>query len=74
MTTTFTVVGDKLGLILDRSTLEGLGIDEATPVVVTADADGLHIRAIRFASSEEVRRSAREMMEIHSETLARLAE
>ncbi len=74
MTTTFTAVGDKLGLILDRPTLKQLGIDEETQVMVTSDDEGLHIRPIRFASREDVERSALKMMAIHAETLARLAE
>ncbi len=74
MMTTFTAIGDKLGLLIDRPTLEKLGIDEETPIVVTSDDDGLHIRPIRFAASDDVRRAALEMMEIHSETLSRLAE
>jgi antitoxin MazE len=74
MTTTLTAIGDKLGLLLDRPTLEKLGIDERTRLVVTADADGLHIRPVLFASSEEVETAAREVMASHSETLTRLAQ
>ncbi len=74
MTTTFKVMGDKYGFLIDRITLEGLGIDEETQIVVTADAEGIHLRPIRFAPSDEVERVALELMETHSETLSRLAE
>ena len=57
--TTLTAIGDKLGLLLDRPTLEKLGIDEATPLIVTSDSEGLHIRAARFATSEQVEIAAR---------------
>ena len=74
MTTTFKVMGDMLGLLIDRPTLEKLGIDEETPIVVTTDGDGLHLRPIRFADPDEVERAAIALMETHSETLSRLAE
>ena len=74
MTTTFTAIGEKLGLILDRSTLEKLGIDEETPLLVTSDDEGLHIRPVRFAEPDEVERAALNIMDLHSETLTRLAE
>lgn len=74
MTTSFKVMGDMFGLLLDRPTLEKLGIDEQTPIMVTSDTDGIHLRPIRFASTDEVRRAALEVMETHSETLTRLAQ
>jgi hypothetical protein len=74
MTTTFKAMGDMMSLLIDRSTLEELGIDEETTIVVTSDADGLHIRPIRFASPEDVEKATTEMMEIHAETLTRLAQ
>lgn len=74
MTMTLTAVGDKLGLLLDRPTLDKLGIDEATPLIVTSDADGLHIRPVLFARPEAVEAAAREFMTEHAETLTRLAQ
>ena len=49
----FKAMGEMLGLLIDRPTLEKIGIDEQTPILVTADAEGLHLRPIRFATSEE---------------------
>ncbi len=72
--TTLTTIGDKLALVIERPILEMLGIDEDTPIEVTSDAHGIHIRPIRFASPEEVERAALKIMAIHSETLTRLAE
>lgn len=74
MTTAFTAIGDKLGLLLDRPTLEKLGIEEGTPLILTTDDDGLHLRPIRFATDEEVEAAATVVMEVHAETLRRLAE
>jgi hypothetical protein len=74
MTTTFKAMGEMMSFLIDRGTLEKLGIDEQTPIVVTSDADGLHLRPIRFAKTEEVKRATQEMMEIHAETLTRLAQ
>jgi hypothetical protein len=73
MTTTFNSMGDKMSILIDRLTLEKLGIDESTPILVTSDADGLHLRPIRFAASEEVEQATKELMEVHAETLTRLS-
>ncbi len=74
MTTTFKAMGDMMGFLIERSALEKLGIDEETPIVVTSDDEGLHLRPIRYASTEEVEKATTEMMEIHAETLTRLAQ
>jgi hypothetical protein len=74
MTTTFKNMGDMMSLLIDRPTLEKLGIDEQTPILVTTDENGIHLQPIRFAPSEEVERVAIQLMETHAETLTRLSE
>ena len=74
MTTTLRRVGDELGLMLDAATLDRLGINEQTPIVVTLDADGITLRPVRFASDAQVEELADEIMDQHAETLHRLAQ
>ena len=74
MTTTLRNVGDDLALILDRQTLDSLGIDEQTPLEVSIDATGIHIRPLADDHSARVLASAIKMMEIHDETFRRLAQ
>ncbi len=74
MTTTLTKLGDQLGLILDQATLEQLGIDEQTQIMVTTTEGGIFLRPIRFARTEQVEGLIGGIMRTHSETLRRLAE
>ena len=72
--TTLTPIGDRLALLLDPEMLARLNIDEGTPLLVTADEQGVMIRPIRFAEPARVREAAIELMEIHASTLKRLAQ
>ncbi len=72
--TTLTKLGDQLGLILDQATLDELGIDENTPILVTSREGGIFLRPIRFARTDQVERITSTIMGTHSETLRRLAE
>ncbi len=74
MTTTLTTIGDKLAVILDRSTLDALGIDEATRLEVSVDESGIRIRPATDDHRARVLASARKMMDLHDETFRKLAE
>ena len=73
MTTTLTNVGGRLALIFDPETLESLGIDGETPLEVSVDQSGIHIRPTSSEHGARVLASARKMMEIHDETFRKLA-
>lgn len=74
-----TPIGNSLGIVIDRSILDLLGIDRDTPLAVTTDGQGLYMRPVDTAvgqtadHTERVRRSAARMTAIHDETLAKLA-
>ena len=74
MIKTLTPIGNSLGLIIERPILELLGIDRNTPLEITTDGRGLIIRPAAQDHPARVRESARRMMDIHQETLAKLAE
>ena len=74
MTTTLRNVGEELALILDRQTLDSLGIDGQTPLEISVDSDGIHIRPVPSDRTARVFASAIKMMEIHDETFRRLAQ
>ncbi len=67
------VVGDEIAIVLDRSMLEQLDIDEETSLEVTAEGDALVVRAVRNASREEVAVSASLLMDRHEQTFRDLA-
>jgi hypothetical protein len=73
MTITLRNIGDELALILDRQTLDSIGIDEQTPLDVSVDETGIHIRPIPNDHPARVLASALKMMEIHDETFRKLA-
>jgi antitoxin MazE len=74
MIKTLTPIGNSLGLVIERPILELLGIDRNTPLEITTDGRGLIIRPATQDHSARVHDSARRMMDIHQETLAKLAE
>jgi hypothetical protein len=74
MTTTLTNVGEQLALIIDRQTLESLGIDGETQLEVSVDESGIHIRPAPDDRRARVLASARRMMDIHDETFRKLAQ
>ncbi len=67
------MVGDEIAIVLDRSMLEQLDIDEETSLEVTAEGDALVVRAVRNASREEVAVSASLLMDRHEQTFRDLA-
>ena len=74
MTTTLRNVGGDLALILDRQTLDSLGIDGQTLLEVSVDATGINIRPAPSDQTARVLASAVRMMEIHDETFRKLAQ
>jgi hypothetical protein len=73
MTTRLKKVDGELALILERPTLEVLGIDEETSLEVFADEQGIHIRPATDEHRARVLASARRMMDVHDETFRKLA-
>jgi antitoxin MazE len=67
-------IGDDLGLVIERPILESLKIDCNTPLEVTTDGTSVYIRPVVYAPRDEVLKAAERVMEIHAETLKRLAE
>lgn len=67
------VVGDEVAIVLDRSMLDRLDIDEQTSLEVTAEGDAVVVRAVRDAHPDEVAESASRMMDRHEQTFRDLA-
>lgn len=68
------VVGNSLGLIIERPILELLNITKDTPLEVTTDGEGLIIRPLRPAPLlDRALAAADEMMDAHEETYQKLA-
>jgi len=69
-----TAIGNSLGLIIERPILELLNIDRSTELEIKTDGEGLFIKPIRKIHRDKVLKSANRMMDIHSETVKKLAE
>jgi len=69
-----TVIGNSLGLIIEKPILELVGIDKDSPLEVTTDGEGLIIRPQRTSKAARLRKAADRMMEAHDETLKKLAD
>jgi antitoxin MazE len=67
------VVGNSLGLIIDKPVLELLRIDKDTPLEVSTDGDVLVIRPLRDARTERVREAALRIAEQHAAAFEKLA-
>ncbi len=67
------VVGNSLGLIIDKPVLELLRIDKDTPLDVSTDGDALIIRPLRDAHAERVRAAALRVAERHAAAFEKLA-
>lgn len=68
-----TAVGNSLGLVIDRSVLDLLGIDRDTDLELTTDGRAIIIRPTDHAYLERVRTSARKVMKAQRGTLKKLA-
>ena len=69
-----TAIGNSLGVIIERPILDLLGIDRDTELEIKTDGVGLTIQPVREDHSVRVRESGKRMMDIHDETLKKLAE
>ena len=67
------IVGNSLGLIIERPILELLDITKDTPLEVKTDGEALIIRPVKSSKKDRIRESTRRMMSIHDETLRKLA-
>jgi antitoxin MazE len=72
MVKTLSPIGNSLGLIIDKAILDLLGIARDTPLDIKTDGEALIIRPIRTKDTS-VEESTRRMMEVHAETLRKLA-
>jgi antitoxin component of MazEF toxin-antitoxin module len=68
------VVGNSLGLIIERPILELLNITQDTPLEVKTDGEVLTLRPAKQSRKERIRESTQRMMAIHDETLRKLAQ
>ncbi len=67
------VVGNSLGLIIDKPVLELLRIDKDTPLDVSTDGDALIIRPLRDPHAERVRAAALRVADQHAAAFEKLA-
>jgi antitoxin MazE len=67
------VVGDSLGLIIERPILELLEITKDTPLEIKTDGEAIIIRPAKLSPKERIRESTKRMMAVHDETLRKLA-
>ena len=68
-----TAVGNSLGLIIERPILDLLDIDKETPLEVRTDGEALIIRPQRRTRSARLKAAAKRMMQVHDDTLRKLA-
>ena len=76
MVKNLSVIGNSLGIIIDRPILELLRIDKDTQLEITTDGESLTIRPVALASNDKkskVRAATKRMMATHGETLRKLA-
>lgn len=66
-------IGNSHGIIIERSVLDLLQIDRDTPLEVRTDGEGLYIRPVRGDRATRVREATQRMMDVHDETLKKLA-
>ncbi len=72
MVKTLSPIGNSLGLIIDKAILDLLGISRDTPLDIKTDGEALIIRPVRTEATT-VADSTRRMMDVHAETLRKLA-
>ena len=66
--------GNSLALVIDRPILDLLKIEPDTPLEITTDGEGLHVRPARGDDHKSrVRKATKRMMKTHEQTLRNLA-
>ena len=66
-------VGNSLALIIEKPILELLGIDRDTELEIKTDGEGLIVRPVREDHSNRVAAATERMMNVHEDTLKKLA-
>jgi antitoxin component of MazEF toxin-antitoxin module len=74
MIKTLSPIGNSLGLIIDRPILDLLGIGRETQLEITTDGKGLYIRPVETDHRTRVLETAERVMDVHEETLRKLAQ
>ncbi len=67
------VIGNSLGLVIEKPVLELLRIDRDTMLDVSSEGDALIIRPLRDAKDERVRAAALRVAEHHASAFEKLA-
>ncbi len=67
------IIGNSLGLVIEKPVLELLRIDRDTMLDVSTDGDALIIRPLRDARAERVRAAALRVAEQHASAFEKLA-
>ncbi len=75
MIKTLSIVGNSLGLIIDRPILDLLHITKDTQLEITTDGTSLTIRPVAASNDKKsrVRAAGKRMMTAHAATLQKLA-
>ncbi len=68
-----TVIGNSLGLIIDRPILDLLHVDKDTPLELSTDGKALIVRPAPKGHGRRVRDAASRLMDAHDATLKKLA-
>jgi antitoxin component of MazEF toxin-antitoxin module len=74
MIKTLTPIGNRLGIIIDQHILEILQIELDTPLEISVGDEGLYIRPVKKDDQTRVLEAADRVMDIHEETLRKLAQ
>lgn len=67
------VVGNSLGLLIEKPILELLNIDRNTEIEMTTDGHRLILEPIRNDHQKPISDSAKKMMKLHDDTFRKLA-
>lgn len=74
MVKTLSVIGNSLGLIIERPILDLLNIDRDTKLEVRTDGEALIIRPVREDHRVRVKQATERLMDQHDDTIRKLAE
>jgi antitoxin component of MazEF toxin-antitoxin module len=73
MTKKLTAIGNSLGVIIERPILDLLGIDRETELEIKTDGAGLYICPVQRDRATSLKESTFRMINVHDETLKKLA-
>jgi len=69
-----TSIGNSLGVIIEKPILDLLNIDRTTDLEVKTDGEAILLRPVRKSRLERVLDSTDRLMDVHEETLKKLAQ